>query len=124
MSSLIWLVLLSCSTLVISTKNASDSNVSQDKSIFILAGQSNMAEEDSCPAGGMEGFLLNANQVQKSFGSMPKINGKRLDPLHRDIDYLKACGIGPGLAFANSILKKNLSIGKLALFLAPLEEHR
>ncbi|KAL0458202.1 UNVERIFIED_CONTAM: putative carbohydrate esterase [Sesamum latifolium] len=36
-------------------------------------------------------------------------------PLHRDIDYLKACGIGPGLAFANSILKKNLSIGEIGL---------
>ncbi|KAL2232622.1 probable carbohydrate esterase At4g34215 [Sesamum indicum] len=117
MSSLIWLVLLSCSTLVISTKNASDSNASQGKSIFILAGQSNMAGRGGLKSGMWDGY------VPPECESSPKILRLNADnkweearpPLHRDIDYLKACGIGPGLAFANSILKKNLSIGEIGL---------
>ncbi|KAL0458217.1 UNVERIFIED_CONTAM: putative carbohydrate esterase [Sesamum latifolium] len=92
MSSLIWLVLLSCSTLVISTKNASDSNVSQDKSIFILAGQSNMAGRGGLMSGRWDG------RVPPECQSSPKIlrlNAKNKweearPPLHRDIDYLKA----------------------------------
>ncbi|XP_011069748.1 probable carbohydrate esterase At4g34215 [Sesamum indicum] len=117
MSSLILLVLLSCSTLVISTKNASDSNVSQDKSIFILAGQSNMPGRGGLKSGMWDGY------VPPECQSSPKIlrlNAKNKweearPPLHHDIDYLKACGIGPGLSFANSIVKKNLSIGEIGL---------
>ncbi|PWA28182.1 SGNH hydrolase-type esterase domain-containing protein [Artemisia annua] len=37
------------------------------------------------------------------------------EPLHRDIDYYRACGIGPGMAFANSLLRKDSSIGVVGL---------
>ncbi|KAL2249575.1 probable carbohydrate esterase At4g34215 [Sesamum indicum] len=117
MSSLIWLMLLSCSTLVISTKNASDGNTRQGKSIFILAGQSNMAGRGGIHAGVWDGYIplecqsspkvLRLNSEHKWEEARP--------PLHRDIDYLKACGIGPGLAFANSVLQKNISIGDIGL---------
>ncbi|KAL0325510.1 UNVERIFIED_CONTAM: putative carbohydrate esterase [Sesamum radiatum] len=117
MSSLIWLMFLSCSILVISTTNASDGNASQDKSIFILAGQSNMAGR-----GGIDAGVWN-EYVPPECQSSPKILRLNSEhkweearpPLHRDIDILKACGIGPGLAFANSILKKNISIGDIGL---------
>ncbi|KAL0367159.1 UNVERIFIED_CONTAM: putative carbohydrate esterase [Sesamum radiatum] len=117
MSSLIWLVLLSCSSLVISTKNVSHNNASQGKSIFILAGQSNMAGRGGLKSGVWDGY------VPPECQSSPKIlrlnaNNKWEEarpPLHRDIDYLKPCGIGPGMAFANSILLKNLSIGEIGL---------
>ncbi|KAL0314980.1 UNVERIFIED_CONTAM: putative carbohydrate esterase [Sesamum angustifolium] len=110
-------MLLSCSTLVISTKNSSDSNASQGKSIFILAGQSNMAGRGGLVSGSWDGY------VPPECQSSPKILRLNAEnkweearpPLHHDIDYLKACGIGPGLAFANSILKKNLSIGEIGL---------
>ncbi|KAK4428863.1 putative carbohydrate esterase [Sesamum alatum] len=117
MSSLIWLVLLSCSTLVISTTNASHDNASHGKSIFILAGQSNMAGRGGIKRGMWDRYVppecqsspkvlrLNANHKWE----------KARPPLHHDIDYLKTCGIGPGLAFANSVLKKNVSIGDIGL---------
>ncbi|KAL0352066.1 UNVERIFIED_CONTAM: putative carbohydrate esterase [Sesamum calycinum] len=117
MSSLIWLVLLSCSTYVISTKNASDNNTSQGKSIFILAGQSNMAGRGGLKSGSWDGYVPPECQPSPKILRLNAENKweEARPPLHRDIDYLKACGIGPGLAFANSILNKNLSIGEIGL---------
>ncbi|KAK4428839.1 putative carbohydrate esterase [Sesamum alatum] len=117
MSSLIWLVLLSCSTLVISTKTASEANASQGKSIFILAGQSNMAGRGGIKRGMWDRYVppeCKPSQKVLRFNAQQKWE-KAQPPLHRDIDYLKTCGIGPGLAFANSVLKKNLSIGDIGL---------
>lgn len=37
------------------------------------------------------------------------------EPLHRDIDYYRACGVGPGMAFANSLLQLDSSIGVVGL---------
>ncbi|XP_024971425.1 probable carbohydrate esterase At4g34215 [Cynara cardunculus var. scolymus] len=37
------------------------------------------------------------------------------EPLHRDIDYLRACGVGPGMAFANSLLRHDSSIRVVGL---------
>ncbi|KAK6160652.1 hypothetical protein DH2020_004033 [Rehmannia glutinosa] len=37
------------------------------------------------------------------------------EPLHRDIDVTKTCGIGPGMAFSNLILEKDLGIGVIGL---------
>ncbi|KAK4428666.1 putative carbohydrate esterase [Sesamum alatum] len=117
MSSLIWLVLLSCSTLVISTKNVSEANASQGKSIFILAGQSNMAGRGGIKRGIWDRYVP---PECKSSQKVLRLNAEHQweearPPLHRDIDYLKTCGIGPGMAFANSILKKNLNIGDIGL---------
>ncbi|CAI9757897.1 unnamed protein product [Fraxinus pennsylvanica] len=37
------------------------------------------------------------------------------EPLHKDIDSNKTCGVGPGLAFANSLLGRNPSLGLIGL---------
>lgn len=38
-----------------------------------------------------------------------------IEPIHRDIDVLKVCGMGPGMAFANSLLKKLPVVGVVGL---------
>ncbi|KAK1427457.1 hypothetical protein QVD17_16143 [Tagetes erecta] len=37
------------------------------------------------------------------------------EPLHRDIDVAKVCGVCPGMAFANSLLKKDSRFGVVGL---------
>ncbi|CAN4095354.1 unnamed protein product [Withania somnifera] len=37
------------------------------------------------------------------------------EPLHQDIDFYAVCGIGPGMSFANSILKNDPNIGVIGL---------
>ncbi|KAL1315572.1 hypothetical protein AAHE18_16G268900 [Arachis hypogaea] len=76
--------------------------------IFILAGQSNMAGR-----GGVKNGRFWDGNVPPGCRSNPSI--LRLsaslqweeahEPLHLDIDLGKTCGVGPGLAFANEILR-------------------
>ncbi|KAK4390517.1 putative carbohydrate esterase [Sesamum angolense] len=124
MSSLIFYAFV-LFTLVISTKNSSK-QYSQGKSIFILAGQSNMAGRGGLKSGSWDGYVPPECQPSPKILRLNAENKweEARPPLHHDIDYLKTCGIGPGLAFANSILKKELNIGEMALFLALLEEHK
>ncbi|KAI3777382.1 hypothetical protein L1987_47182 [Smallanthus sonchifolius] len=37
------------------------------------------------------------------------------EPLHKDIDVLATCGIGPGMAFANRVLQRDPGLGPLGL---------
>lgn len=37
------------------------------------------------------------------------------EPIHRDIDTNRTCGIGPGMSFANSLLNGDSSLGAVAL---------
>ncbi|XP_022865938.1 probable carbohydrate esterase At4g34215 [Olea europaea var. sylvestris] len=89
----------------------------EHKDIFILAGQSNMAGR---------GGVKNRNWdhiIPPECSSKPTI--LRLtatlmweeahEPLHEDMDPNKTCGVGPGLAFANSLLGRNPSIGVIGL---------
>ncbi|KAL3617597.1 hypothetical protein CASFOL_037918 [Castilleja foliolosa] len=91
-----------------------DDNASQPKSIFILAGQSNMV--------GRGGFVNNTLVVPPECHPNPQI--LRLNPelaweeakeaLHVGIDP-KECGIGPGMIFANSVLQRDPNIGVIGL---------
>ncbi|MED6186243.1 hypothetical protein PIB30_064970 [Stylosanthes scabra] len=84
--------------------------------IFILAGQSNMAGR-----GGVRNGRFWDGNVPPECQPNPSI--LRLsaslqwevarEPLHWDIDLGKTCGVGPGLAFANEVLRiKGESVGK------------
>ncbi|EEF52344.1 conserved hypothetical protein [Ricinus communis] len=85
--------------------------------IFILAGQSNMAGR-----GGVEKGKWNGN-VPPECRSNPSILrlsaelkwGVAREPLHADIDVGKTCGVGPGMAFANSVKANDLRIGVVGL---------
>ncbi|XLU62801.1 hypothetical protein S245_022010 [Arachis hypogaea] len=81
---------------------------SSNMDIFILAGQSNMAGR-----GGVKNGRFWDGNVPPECRSNPSI--LRLsaslqweeahEPLHLDIDLGKTCGVGPGLAFANEVLR-------------------
>ncbi|KAL3617563.1 hypothetical protein CASFOL_037884 [Castilleja foliolosa] len=93
----------------------SDDNALQPKSIFILAGQSNMVGR---------GGLVNGALVDIPPESQPNPQILRLNPelaweeaqeaLHAGIDP-KECGIGPGMIFANSVLQRDNNIGVIGL---------
>ncbi|XP_019245259.1 PREDICTED: probable carbohydrate esterase At4g34215 [Nicotiana attenuata] len=94
--------------------------------VFILAGQSNMAGN-----GGVHRQIENGVVTNLSWdGFVPqecKPNPKILrfnaaekwerahEPLNYGIDCLRACGLGPGMAFANEILKKDPEFGVIGL---------
>ncbi|KAL6518578.1 hypothetical protein OROGR_019080 [Orobanche gracilis] len=65
------------------------------KEIFLLAGQSNMAGR-----GGVVG------QEWDKYAR---------DPLHKDIDNGRPCGVGPGMPFSNMLLKKDPRVGVIGL---------
>lgn len=90
------------------------------KQIFILSGQSNMA--------GRGGVVVNHHNNQKHWdGVVPPEctpNSSKIfrlnahlqwevahEPLHRDIDSKKTCGVGPGMSFANAVVDRMGIVG-------------
>ncbi|XP_019180224.1 PREDICTED: probable carbohydrate esterase At4g34215 [Ipomoea nil] len=96
------------------------------KSIFILAGQSNMAGR-----GGVKSARTPTNKtVQVWDGIIPpecqpnpsifRLNAKlgwelATEPLHADIDTTKTCGVGPGMCFAREVLNRVSSSSPLGV---------
>ncbi|CAA2986309.1 Hypothetical predicted protein [Olea europaea subsp. europaea] len=88
-----------------------------EKSIFILAGQSNMAGRGGVANGTWDGWVprerrpdprilrLNANLVWE----------EAREPLHRGIDTNNPCGVGPGMSFANLVLERDPCLGVIGL---------
>ncbi|GAA0152352.1 esterase [Lithospermum erythrorhizon] len=109
MFTFIWLMLLVYSI---------DSSISQINSVFILAGQSNMAGR-----GGVVHETTWDGYVPPQCQSNPSIfrlNAEltwveAAEPLHKDIDSNKTCGVGPGMAFANSVVSRDPNIGVIGL---------
>ncbi|XP_009761855.1 putative carbohydrate esterase At4g34215 [Nicotiana tabacum] len=103
-------------------ENTSKKNVQ----IFLLAGQSNMAGR-----GGVTKEVSTEGTITKVWnGFVPKEckpNQKILrfnaalkweeahEPMNYGIDCLASCGLGPGMAFANEILKKDSEFGVIGL---------
>ncbi|KAL3514442.1 hypothetical protein ACH5RR_027159 [Cinchona calisaya] len=87
------------------------------KNIFILAGQSNMAGRGGVIDGIWDGIIppeCKPNPFIFRFTAKLTWEEAR-EPLHKDIDLNKTCGIGPGMAFANSVLYRDPSIGRVGL---------
>ncbi|KAK8601148.1 hypothetical protein V6N13_059121 [Hibiscus sabdariffa] len=77
------------------------------KDIFILAGQSNMAGRGGVNHGKWDGNVPPECQPNPSvlrFTANLAWEEAR-EPLHADIDVEHVCGIGPGMAFANEIIR-------------------
>ncbi|XP_071728195.1 probable carbohydrate esterase At4g34215 [Rutidosis leptorrhynchoides] len=87
------------------------------KTIFLLAGQSNMAGRGGVINDKWDGYVPPQSSPNPSiFRLSADLNWQPAsEPLHRDIDYYRACGVGPGMAFANSLLKRDSSIGVVGL---------
>ncbi|KAK7310798.1 hypothetical protein RJT34_08533 [Clitoria ternatea] len=83
------------------------------KDIFILGGQSNMAGRGGVIGGKWDGNVppeCNPNPSILRLNAKLKWEEAR-EPLHLDIDVGKTCGVGPGLAFANKVLRNGFSVG-------------
>lgn len=101
----LWFMLLACTTTLVQCTN---------KSIFIVSGQSNMIGLGGVTNGVWDKIVPHECQ------SNPKILRLNNDsqweiarePLHQGIgQLLQGCGIGPGMPFANSVLKPGETIG-------------
>ncbi|KAG5542077.1 hypothetical protein RHGRI_021807 [Rhododendron griersonianum] len=91
-----WLVLLA---------HAVSPASSQDKSIFLLAGQSNMSGQAGIINGTWDGAIPpecapnpSILRLAANVTWVPAV-----EPLHRDIDVNVTVGMGPGMSFANSV---------------------
>lgn len=106
-----------------STLSVHDSLYLTHKAVFILAGQSNMAGR---------GGVYNDTAIKttvwdtvvppecRSNPSVLRLSAnltwvKAHEPLHADIDVNKTNGIGPGMAFANTLLSKEPRFGVVGL---------
>ncbi|KAK2965421.1 hypothetical protein RJ640_006940 [Escallonia rubra] len=90
---------------------------SQGKNIFLLAGQSNMAGRGGVVNDTWDGSVppeCRPNpSVLRLSAALRWVEAR--EPLHKDIDANKTCGIGPGMAFANTLLSKDSSLGVVGL---------
>ncbi|CAI9786449.1 unnamed protein product [Fraxinus pennsylvanica] len=116
MFAFFWLMLLFYSSLV-TTQDLSHDYVLQGKNIIILAGQSNMSGRGGVINNKWDGFVplechRNSSILRLSAGLTWE---EAEEPLHRDIDVVRTCGVGPGMAFANSVLAKDPSLGVIGL---------
>lgn len=94
-----------------------------EKTIFILAGQSNMAGRGGVTNDTATGLTTWDGIVPSQCNPNPsilKLNShlkwvEAQEPLHEDIDRDKTNGIGPGMVFANYVLEKNVGVGVVGL---------
>ncbi|KAI3767453.1 hypothetical protein L2E82_17579 [Cichorium intybus] len=92
-------------------------NADAGKTIFLLAGQSNMAGRGGVVNDKWDGYVPPQSSPNPAILRLSAdLNWQpATEPLHRDIDYFRACGVGPGMAFANSLLQQDSSIGVVGL---------
>ncbi|KAH0736435.1 hypothetical protein KY285_012142 [Solanum tuberosum] len=125
MLPLLLLMLLSHSRWV-ATANVTNGCNSIAKNIFILSGQSNMSGR-----GGVFNQTSSSGTVNLTWdGIVPpecqpnpsvlRLNGgltwvEAHEPLHKDIDVNKTCGVGPGMSFANELKMDDPDIGVIGL---------
>ncbi|KAK4781804.1 hypothetical protein SAY86_015906 [Trapa natans] len=85
--------------------------------IFILAGQSNMAGRGGVEKGKWNKFVPRESRpnptVLRLTAGLEWVLAE--EPLHYDIDVANTCGVGPGMAFANEVMRRSHSIGVIGL---------
>nr|XP_027094309.1 probable carbohydrate esterase At4g34215 isoform X1 [Coffea arabica] len=120
MFAFLWLMLLAYAWLVspVNSNNVYSPPPSQVQSIFLLAGQSNMSGRGGVINRTWDGVI--PFQSQSKTPSILRLSAVQTwvqaqDPLHKDIDVNNTCGVGPGMAFANSVMSKDSSIGAIGL---------
>ncbi|XP_051139577.1 probable carbohydrate esterase At4g34215 [Andrographis paniculata] len=116
MAALLWL-LLPLAFSIIAAAPPNSGIASTPKSIFLLAGQSNMAGRGGLLFGKWDGYIppeCAPNPQIRRLGASLKWEEAH-EPLHIDIDVERVCGIGPGMPFANSVLRRDEEIGVIGL---------
>ncbi|XP_076944774.1 putative carbohydrate esterase At4g34215 [Bidens hawaiensis] len=101
----------------ISLADPANTDTGKSKSIFLLAGQSNMAGRGGVVNDKWDGYVPPQSSPNPSILRLSAdLNWQQAtEPLHRDIDYFRACGVGPGMAFANSLLQMHSNVGVIGL---------
>ncbi|KAK9109305.1 hypothetical protein Sjap_017365 [Stephania japonica] len=86
-------------------------------SIFILAGQSNMAGRGGVTADRWDRLVPPESHPNPSVLRLSArlTWAEAREPLHADIDVNKTCGVGPGLPFANAARALDSTLGKMGL---------
>jgi len=92
-------------------------------SIFILAGQSNMAGRGGVRFDQKGKKVWDENTppaCRPTAGLILRFNSEyswemAVEPLHRDIDTGNVCGVGPGMPFAHELVKRAPSLGLIGL---------
>ncbi|KAL3518389.1 hypothetical protein ACH5RR_020978 [Cinchona calisaya] len=117
----LWLMLLAYAEFVSTAdlnSNVYSSPPSQVRSIFLLAGQSNMSGRGGVINSTWDGIVPIQSQPKPS--KILRLSAglqwvEANEPLHRDIDVNATCGVGPGMVFANTLLNINPRIGVIGL---------
>ncbi|CAI9115850.1 OLC1v1016854C2 [Oldenlandia corymbosa var. corymbosa] len=122
MFAFVWLLLSAYARLVSSTTQNdgyfSPAPPRQSFNVFLLAGQSNMSGRGGVINATWDGVVPPQSQPRASgilrlSANDVWVNAK--EPLHKDIDVNNVCGVGPGMAFANSVMNKDSGIGVVGL---------
>uniref|UniRef100_A0ACD5XAD2 Uncharacterized protein n=1 Tax=Avena sativa TaxID=4498 RepID=A0ACD5XAD2_AVESA len=93
-----------------------------NKLIFILAGQSNMAGRGGVTGTRWDGIVPSpdCSPSPSVLRLSPSLRWEQAhEPLHQGIDGNRTCGVGPGMAFANALLRSNGASGAAAIGLVP-----
>ncbi|KAI8548639.1 hypothetical protein RHMOL_Rhmol07G0289600 [Rhododendron molle] len=108
MFTILWLVLLA---------RAVSPASSQDKNIFLLAGQSNMSGQAGVINGTWDGAIppecAPNPSILRLAANLTWVPAA--EPLHRGIDVNVTVGVGPGMSFANSVLATDSSLKVVGL---------
>lgn len=118
MFAFVWLMLLAYAQLVSTETFNTTGYSSQVRSIFLLAGQSNMSGRGGVINGTWDGVVPlrcqpKPSKILRLSAGLSWVEAQ--EPLHRDIDVNATCGIGPGMVFASSLLNLNPRIGVIGL---------
>uniref|UniRef100_A0ACD5U387 Uncharacterized protein n=1 Tax=Avena sativa TaxID=4498 RepID=A0ACD5U387_AVESA len=87
-----------------------------NKLIFILAGQSNMAGRGGVVGTHWDGLVPSpdCSPSPSVLRLSPSLRWEQArEPLHQGIDGNRTCGVGPGMAFANALLRSGAGAGQV-----------
>ncbi|KAK6938632.1 Sialate O-acetylesterase domain [Dillenia turbinata] len=103
--------------LLVAPRFVSPANDNSKKSLFILAGQSNMSGRGGVDRDKWDGIVPPECRSNPSILRLsPGLTWEQAkEPLHEGIDFAKGLGVGPGMSFANYVLAKNRSLGPIGL---------
>ncbi|PSR99809.1 Carbohydrate esterase [Actinidia chinensis var. chinensis] len=103
--------------MLLANMGLAQASYSQGKNIIVLAGQSNMSGRGGVVNDTWDGVIPPECRPNPAILRLSAdLNWvEASDPLHRDIDVTKICGVGPGMAFANRLLAKGSSTGVVGL---------
>ncbi|CAH9111086.1 unnamed protein product [Cuscuta epithymum] len=119
MAHFLWFLILGCAALATPADLADNGSpsFSHPTSVFLLAGQSNMAGRGGVVHDVWDRYVPPECRPSPS---VLRLNPAQMwelarEPLHSGIDLNKTVGIGPGMSFAQSLLSRDRNVGVIGL---------